>query len=202
MAMIPTAWGACGIVWKNRENESAEGFTCRPGNALLCRICTPGLTAGDLRAYFCGIYPGCMEVLCNAGGSFHPEIVPGWFAELRTYLQSYYSAALRHWPVPRFLDHWAYWQPRLDWEQLTAFQRRVLQVVANIPSGEKLTYGAVAAKIGKPKSSRAVGAAIGNNPWPVLVPCHRVVGASGKMTGFSAPGGVETKRKMLDMEAV
>ena len=148
MAMIPTAWGTCGVVWKNREDESAEGFSMRPDQALLCRICTPGLTAVGLREYFRGVYPDCMEVLCNAGGVFHPETVPDWFSEIRTYLQSYYSAALRHWSVPQFSDNWVFWQPRLDWDQLTPFQRRVLQVVANIPSGGKLTYGEVAARIG------------------------------------------------------
>jgi methylated-DNA-[protein]-cysteine S-methyltransferase len=64
----------------------------------------------------------------------------------------------------------------------------------------RLTYGEVAKKVGKPKASRAVGAAVGANPWPVLVPCHRVVGTGGRMTGFSAPGGVAAKRRMLAME--
>ena len=64
-----------------------------------------------------------------------------------------------------------------------------------------MTYGQVAKAIGKPAASRAVGAAIGNNPWPVLVPCHRVIGSTGKLTGFSAPGGIETKRRMLALEA-
>ena len=200
MAAVPTAWGVCGVVWKNHENESAEGFTERPTDALLCRIYTPGLTAPELRRQMLAAFPGCPEVLGDKG-RFHAETVPEWFGELAAYLRDYYAAALRGWTQPQFADHWTYWRPRLDWGQLTAFQRRVLEAVANIPSGMHMTYGQIAQRVGKPTASRAVGAAIGSNPWPVLVPCHRVLGAGGKLTGFSAPGGVETKRRMLDMEA-
>jgi len=200
MAAVPTAWGVCGAVWKNHENESAEGFAERPRDALLCRIYTPGLTVPELRRQIMAAYSGCQEVLGDRG-HFHPQTVPEWFGELAGYVQSYYAAALRGWTHPQFADNWAYWRPRLDWAQLTAFQRRVLEVVAAIPSGTQMTYGAVARRIGKPAASRAVGAAIGANPWRVLVPGPGVIGGGGKLTGFSAPGGVETKRRMLEMEA-
>jgi O-6-methylguanine DNA methyltransferase len=200
MAAVPTAWGVCGVAWKNHENESLEGFAERPGDALLCRIYTPGLSLADLRRQILAALPGCQEVL-GAKGHFHPETVPEWFGDLTAYLQSYYAAGLRRWTQPEFADHWAYWRSRLDWGQLTAFQRRVLEVVAAIPSGMRLTYGDIARRIGRPAAARAVGAAIGANPWPVLVPCHRVIGAGGKLTGFSAPGGIETKRRMLELEA-
>ncbi len=131
---------------------------------------------------------------------FHPELVPEWFGDLFAYLEGYYSCRLRDWTQPRFLANWAFWKPRLDWKQLTDFQRQVLEVVAEIPSGAQMTYGQVAARIGKPRASRAVGAAVGRNPWPVLVPCHRVLGQDGQMTGFSAPGGIATKRRMLELE--
>jgi O-6-methylguanine DNA methyltransferase len=200
MAAVSTAWGVCGVVWKNHESESAEGFYERPADALLCRIYTPGLAAPELRRQMLAAFPGCQEVLGDKD-HFHPETVPEWFGELAAYLRDYYAAALRGWTHPQFTDHWSYWRPRLDWAQLTPFQRRVLEVVALIPAGTHMTYGQVAQRIGKPAASRAVGAAIGGNPWPVLVPCHRVIGAGGKLTGFSAPGGVETKRRMLELEA-
>lgn len=201
MAAVSTAWGMCGVVWKNHERESVEGFAERPADAVLCRIYLPGQTMSEWRAGVLEAYPGCHEVMSGKGSGYHRETVPEWFGELEAYLQNYYTAALRRWTQPQFVDNWAYWRPRLDWSQVTAFRRRVLEVVAGIPSGVKLTYGEVAKRVGKPQASRAVGAAIGANPWPVLVPCHRVVGASGKLTGFTAPGGVETKRRMLELEA-
>jgi len=198
MALVQTAWGTCGVVWKNHENEDA--FSTKPSNALLCRIITPGLSASDLRRELLKLHRGSYEVFPDAHGAFHRDTVPEWFGTLERYLQGYYSDGLRGWTEPHFVDNWAYWKPRLDWQALTPFQRQVLQVVAGIGKGMLMTYGQVAKTIGKPAASRAVGAAIGSNPWPVLVPCHRVVGAGGQMTGFSAPGGVEAKRKMLALE--
>jgi methylated-DNA-[protein]-cysteine S-methyltransferase len=116
------------------------------------------------------------------------------------YLQQYYSSNLHGLTQRQFVDHWTFWSPRLDWSGVTAFQRRVLELVAGIPCGCKRTYGQVARALGNPAASRAVGAALRRNPWPVLVPCHRVVGSTGSMTGFTAPGGVKAKRRMLDLE--
>jgi O-6-methylguanine DNA methyltransferase len=199
MAMIPTAWGMCGIVWKNHEDENHSGFVHQP-SGLLSHIRTPGLSAGDLRRGLMQAYPGCSEVLPSAGKIFHPEIVPDWFSELARFLQGYYSAALRHQTAPEFADQWDYWRSRLDWSQVTPFQRQVLEIVGRIPCSQTVTYGQIAARIGKPSAARAVGAAVGANPWPVLIPCHRVMGASGKLTGFSATGGIEAKRRMLELE--
>ncbi len=89
----------------------------------------------------------------------------------------------------------------LDFGACTDFQRRVYAVVRAIPPGESLTYGEVAAAMGESReAARAVGEAMGRNPVPILMPCHRVLGAGGKPGGFSAPGGVETKLKMLQIE--
>ncbi|MBL4571619.1 MAG: methylated-DNA--[protein]-cysteine S-methyltransferase [Gammaproteobacteria bacterium] len=81
----------------------------------------------------------------------------------------------------------------------TAFQESVWQALTEIPYGETWSYGQLAAKIEKPKASRAVGAANGMNPIPVIIPCHRVIGASGKLTGFG--GGIETKQFLLELES-
>ena len=81
----------------------------------------------------------------------------------------------------------------------TAFQESVWHALIEIPYGETWSYGQLAANIGKPKASRAVGAANGVNPIPVIIPCHRVIGASGKLTGFG--GGVETKQFLLGLES-
>ncbi len=77
------------------------------------------------------------------------------------------------------------------------FNQQVYAVVRMIGRGETLTYGEVARRVGEPGGAQAVGRAMGANPIPVIIPCHRVLGADGKLVGFSANGGVETKRRML-----
>ncbi|MDH4279852.1 MAG: MGMT family protein [Acidimicrobiia bacterium] len=77
------------------------------------------------------------------------------------------------------------------------FNQQVYSVVRMIGRGETLTYGEVARRVGEPGGAQAVGRAMGANPIPVIIPCHRVVGANGQLVGFSANGGVETKRRML-----
>jgi methylated-DNA-[protein]-cysteine S-methyltransferase len=80
------------------------------------------------------------------------------------------------------------------------FARRVHEVVRSIPPGETLTYGQVAERAGEPGGAQAVGRAMGSNPVPIIVPCHRVVGAGGRPVGFSGPGGVATKQRILRIE--
>lgn len=81
----------------------------------------------------------------------------------------------------------------------TEFQRRVWQVLQQIPYGETWSYGELAKYIGNPNASRAVGAANGINPIPVIIPCHRVIGSNGKLTGFG--GGLEVKAFLLNLES-
>jgi methylated-DNA-[protein]-cysteine S-methyltransferase len=80
----------------------------------------------------------------------------------------------------------------------TPFQRRVWDAVAAIPYGETRSYGSIAAEIAAPRAVRAVGAANGHNPWPIIVPCHRVVGRTGALTGYG--GGLAIKRALIDFE--
>lgn len=82
------------------------------------------------------------------------------------------------------------------------FYQAVWKACAEIPKGQVRTYGWVAKRIGKPKSARAVGMALGKNPFAPAVPCHRVVGADGRLTGYSGRGGVAQKRRMLKAEGV
>jgi len=89
----------------------------------------------------------------------------------------------------------------LDMSQATPFQRRVWEVTRAIPRGETRTYGQIARQVGSPRAARAVGQAMANNPWPVIVPCHRVLGSDGRLTGFGGGlDGLEIKRRMLEME--
>jgi methylated-DNA-[protein]-cysteine S-methyltransferase len=81
----------------------------------------------------------------------------------------------------------------------TQFQKTVWRKLRDIPYGETISYGELAKRVGNPKASRAVGAANGQNPLPIVVPCHRVIGANGKMTGFG--GGIPVKEALLALES-
>jgi methylated-DNA-[protein]-cysteine S-methyltransferase len=88
----------------------------------------------------------------------------------------------------------------LDERGVDDFRRRVYAATRAVGPGETATYGDIARAIGAPDAARAVGAALGANPFPIVVPCHRVLAASGALHGFSAPGGIATKRRMLEIE--
>jgi methylated-DNA-[protein]-cysteine S-methyltransferase len=91
-------------------------------------------------------------------------------------------------------------QARLDLAGLSDLQRRVYDVARTIPFGATLTYGEIAERLGDRALARDVGEALGDNPFPIIVPCHRVLAAGNKMGGFSAPGGVRTKLQLLSIE--
>jgi methylated-DNA-[protein]-cysteine S-methyltransferase len=89
---------------------------------------------------------------------------------------------------------------RLDLASTPEFAARVYAVARAIPPGETLTYGEVAERLGDKRLARDVGQALGHNPWPIVVPCHRVTAAGGRLGGFSAPGGAATKLRLLAIE--
>jgi methylated-DNA-[protein]-cysteine S-methyltransferase len=88
----------------------------------------------------------------------------------------------------------------LDERGIDAFRYAVYTATRDIPAGTTRSYGQVARAIGRPDAARDVGVALARNPFPIVVPCHRVVAANGALTGFSAPGGLATKRRMLELE--
>ena len=85
--------------------------------------------------------------------------------------------------------------------QGSEFQLTVWKALGAVPFGTTATYGEIARAIGQLTATRAVGAANGRNPIPIIIPCHRVIGASGELTGYSGGGGIETKRRLLDHES-
>jgi methylated-DNA-[protein]-cysteine S-methyltransferase len=96
---------------------------------------------------------------------------------------------------PRDLTH-----VTIDTDGVADFNRRVYAIARTIPSGATLSYGEIAERLGDRNLARGVGQALGQNPFPVIVPCHRVLAAGGKVGGFSAPGGVVTKLRLLTIE--
>jgi methylated-DNA-[protein]-cysteine S-methyltransferase len=88
----------------------------------------------------------------------------------------------------------------LDDRGVGDFERAVYRETCAIPAGQTSTYGAIATTLGDIGQSRRVGQALGRNPWPIVIPCHRVTGAGGWMGGFSAPGGRDTKLRLLELE--
>ena len=88
----------------------------------------------------------------------------------------------------------------VDLRHLTSFQQRVLREALAVPRGEVSTYGQIAHRIGRPKAARAVGQALGSNPVPIVIPCHRVLASDGRLGGYSGRGGIRTKEKLLRLE--
>ena len=125
-------------------------------------------------------------------GSMRRDPEPDWIfnekplANARKQLQEYFAGERREFDLPLRLSG-------------TEFQVSVLEALLDIPYGETTSYGEIARRIGRPKAVRAVGAANGRNPIPIVVPCHRVIGSTGDLTGFG--GGLDTKEALLRLEA-
>ncbi len=116
----------------------------------------------------------------------HAERNPEMLARVATQLTEYFRQERRAFDLP------------LDLEAVPPFQRSVLQTALRIPVGNVWTYQQVAQAVGKPKASRAVGQALGHNPVPIVVPCHRVIGSDGSLHGYA--GGLDRKRRLLQLE--
>jgi methylated-DNA-[protein]-cysteine S-methyltransferase len=125
-------------------------------------------------------------------GKMRHDPEPDWifnekpFAAARQQLEEYFAGNRKEFDLPLHLSG-------------TDFQVQVLEELQRIPYGETTSYGDIAKRIGRPKAMRAVGAANGRNPIPIIVPCHRVIGSSGDLTGFG--GGLDTKEALLRLEA-
>ena len=135
------------------------------------------------------------DALCLVGfpeGSMRRDPEPDWiynekpFAVARQQLTEYFAGERREFDLPLKLNG-------------TEFQMSVLRALQQIPYGETTSYAEIAERVGRPKAVRAVGAANGRNPIPIIVPCHRVIGSHGELTGFG--GGLETKEALLRLEA-
>ncbi len=174
--------GGCG---DRRSAMIEEGGQAVPTEVRYTRLATPvgALVVAEM-------HDGLVAVWFEAGRRRRP-IDPAWRSadpsaiDAAVQLTEYFAGTRRAFDIPL--------APRG-----TAFQRRVWVAVAAIPYGKTRSYGAIAAEIGAPDGVRAVGAANGQNPWPIIVPCHRVIGSDGSLTGYG--GGLAIKRALLVFE--
>lgn len=133
-----------------------------------------------------------LAAICFQSGPHPTTVRPAWIPSERPFqvvvrqLNEYFAGRRRHFDVPL--------EPTG-----TPFQRAVWHELMQIPYGASTSYGEIARRVGHPLASRAVGRANGANPWPIVVPCHRVIGANHSLTGFG--GGLEIKRRLLLLEA-
>jgi methylated-DNA-[protein]-cysteine S-methyltransferase len=116
------------------------------------------------------------------------ERSPSRVASATVQLREYFSGIRDHFELA------------LDLRSLTPFQRAVLVAIQQVPPGGTISYGGLARHIGKPGSARAVGQALGSNPIPIIIPCHRALAADGSLGGYSGRGGVRAKRTLLELE--
>ena len=133
---------------------------------------------------------GVDAVLDKLAAKLSPRILeaPARLDDVRRELDEYFAGRRHDFDLP------------IDWALTRDFTRRVLKATAAIPFGRVSTYGAVAAQAGNAKASRAAGRALGSNPLPIVVPCHRVIGTSGRLTGYT--GGLHRKVALLEIEGV
>ena len=149
--------------------------------------------ATPLGALFATAVGGTLTGLYFEGGRHAPPISPAWhedpysspLAECATQLADYFEGKRQCFDLPVASEG-------------TPFQREVWNEIARIPFGETITYAELARRVGSPRAVRAAGAATGRNPLSIVVPCHRVVGAGGTLTGYA--GGVERKARLLALE--
>jgi len=135
---------------------------------------------------------GALSLVGFPKGKMRHDPDPEWiynekpFAAARQQLREYFEGERKDFDLPLNMSG-------------TEFQVQVLEELRRIPYGETASYADIAARIGRPKAMRAVGAANGRNPLPIVIPCHRVIGSSGSLTGFG--GGLDTKEALLRLEA-
>lgn len=160
------------IVWDAVESPLGLIYLAASGEGL-CSV----MFGRDRASFFASLDP-------LARTERRPEAL----AEAAKQLREYFEQPAIHFDVP------------VDLSAVTPFQRRALELIRDIPAGSVWTYKQVAVALGKPKASRAVGQAMARNPVPIVIPCHRVIGSSGSLTGYGGGGGIPTKRRLLQLE--
>jgi methylated-DNA-[protein]-cysteine S-methyltransferase len=170
--LFDTALGVCGIAWRE-----AEGADAAPA---VTRFQLPEATAAETDSI--------LAERARAEGVAAP---PPAVAEVIERVRRHFRGDLQDFSGVR-----------VEPDGAGPFARTVYAAARNIPAGQVRTYGELARTLNRPTAARAVGQALGRNPVPLIIPCHRVLGASGKLHGFSAHGGIATKAWMLRIEGL
>jgi methylated-DNA-[protein]-cysteine S-methyltransferase len=168
------------------QPDVAYAILDSPIGALVAAATPTGLVRLAYEDFQGGLDP----VLEDLARRLSPRVleVPSRLEAVRRELDEYFNNARTSFDLP------------IDWSLYSDFGRRVLQATAAIPFGRTASYGDVAARAGNPKASRAAGRALGANAIPIVVPCHRVIGTSGKLTGYT--GGMHRKEALLRLEGI
>ncbi len=168
------------------EPDIAYAVVDSPIGALVAAATPQGL----VRLAYEDFNGGLDNVLNNLATRLSPRILesPERLDDVRRELDEYFGGQRTTFDLP------------IDWALYSDFGRRVLEATAAIPFGQTATYGDVARTAGNPKASRAAGRALGANAIPIIVPCHRVIGTSGKLTGYT--GGMHRKEALLRLEGI
>ena len=176
-AIADTAWGPVLFATRGTAAGGAIEATCGGLRRLLLplRPTADGDTGARARAIARRQWPD---------GDYVPNLLP----QLQRQIQRYFDG--------RPTD----FRAKLDLVDRTPFHQTVLRACATIPYGETLTYGQLAELAGHPGAARAVGSVMASNTIPLIIPCHRVIAAAGRPSGFSAPGGPRTRHRLLQLE--
>lgn len=170
--LFDTAIGVCGIAWRK-----ADGADAAPA---VTRFQLPEATAAETDS-----------ILAERTRAVEAAAPPPAIAEVIEKVRRHFRGDLQDFS-----------EVRVEPEGAGPFALAVYAAARNIPAGEVRTYGELARVLKRPSAARAVGQALGRNPVPLIIPCHRILGASGKLGGFSAHGGIATKARMLQIEGV
>ena len=178
-AIADTAWGPVLFATSGTAAGGAIDATCGGLRRLLLplRPTADGVTDAGARARATARrqWPG---------GDYVPNLLP----QLQRQIQRYFDGRPTDFRI------------KLDLDGRTSFHQTVLRACATIPYGETLTYGQLAELAGHPGAARAVGSVMAGNTIPLIIPCHRVIAAAGRPSGFSAPGGPRTRHRLLQLE--
>ena len=168
--LFETPLGACGIAWKEQETPRT------PPVVTFFRLPEATRSATDAS-------------IAGSSGGRRARVPPPHIAGIIKRVQKHLNGEVQDFP-----------DIVVDVGGAGPFARQVYEAVRKIPPGRTRSYGEVAADVNRPNASRAVGQALGRNPIPLLIPCHRVLASGGNPGGYSAHGGVETKAKLLEIE--
>ena len=171
-------------------DEDAVDVAYARVDSPLGTLVAAGTDRGLLRLAYEDFNGGLDEVLAHLAHRVSPRILeaPARLDAVRRELDEYFEGRRREFDVP------------IDWSLTTGFTQRVLQATARIPFGAVGSYASVSAEAGSPRATRAAGNALGSNPIPIIVPCHRVLRSGGKLGGYT--GGLEKKETLLRLEGV